>query len=133
MKKSVLMALLASTTKAEEATTATDALSILKGLAEGALDAEGIDILHCASDVETVAQDTITAVKDFEKGGALSDAKGVIAIGKALSSARHALKECHAVKDIEKLGKMATIFSNPVHFLEHVGLDLAVNGVSIYG
>ena len=80
-----------------EVATVDDALDILKGLAEGALDAEGIEILQCASDVETVGKDTITAITDFSKGGLIHDAEGVIALGKALASAKNALKECHAI------------------------------------
>jgi hypothetical protein len=43
------------------------------------------------------------------------------------------MKDCHGVvADIEKLEKMAAIFSSPASFAFHTGKDIIVNGVQIY-
>ena len=107
-------------------------MAVVKGLVEGALDAEGITIIECATDVTHASEDAYAAIKDLKKGGVVNDVHGIVAIGKALYAAHGALKECHLIKDLEKLEKIAKIMSSPAHFAAHTGLDIIVNGVSIW-
>eukprot|EP00355_Strombidium_rassoulzadegani_P003039 CAMPEP_0168612918 /NCGR_PEP_ID=MMETSP0449_2-20121227/3173_1 /TAXON_ID=1082188 /ORGANISM="Strombidium rassoulzadegani, Strain ras09" /LENGTH=186 /DNA_ID=CAMNT_0008653515 /DNA_START=3 /DNA_END=563 /DNA_ORIENTATION=- len=117
-----------------ESLTPKDGLEIVKGILEGAVDAEGLDnIEECLVDTETIVQDAEEAVADFEKKNAAGIAAGLEKLGDAVMEMKDEIKDCEGVKaDLEKLEKMAAIFKSPLTFAYHVGKDLLVNGVQIY-
>lgn len=107
---------------------------ITEGILIGAINAEGLDnIEHCLTDAEHIFGDIKSAVGDFEEKDASGTAKGLKQLGDAVITIGHMMKDCHGVEaDIEKLAKMAAIFSSPASFAYHTGKDIVVNGVQIF-
>ena len=101
----------------------------------GAIDAEGLENIHnCIKDGATIFGDVKTGVQLLQKGDAADELKGLETIGAGIFEIKDAIADCKGVvADFEKLGKMAAVFTNPWSFVYHVGHDLVVNGVAIFG
>lgn len=107
---------------------------ITEGILIGALNAEGLEnIESCLVDAEHIFGDVKSAIGDFEERSASGTSKGLKELGDAVIQISHMMKDCHGVvADVEKLTKMAAIFSSPASFAFHTGKDIIVNGVQIY-
>jgi hypothetical protein len=105
------------------------------GMLKGAIDAEGFtDINSCIADAEVIFKDAEEAVKDFESKDVSKIIDGVKKVADILSEVQKGMSDCsHLKADWEKLAKMAAVFSSPTTFAYHVGKDLMVNGVDIFG
>lgn len=59
---------------------------------------------------------------------------GLLEIGKAVKFIPSAVQDCKAItQDLSKLLKMAEIFGHPLSLIYHVGKNLILNGVDIFG
>ena len=127
-------ALASSSSAAEKVSNLKEVAQITEGILIGAIDAEGLDnIESCLTDGEHIFGDVKSAIDDFEEDTASGTAKGLKKLGEAVVVISHMMKDCAGVAaDIERLEKMAAIFSNPVSFAFHTGKDIVVNGVQIY-
>lgn len=110
------------------------AIQIVKGVLEGAVQAEGFsDIGDCIKDDKVILEDAEVIIKDLEDLSAQSIITGVRDIGVLLEAALKAISMCKGVVgDFEKLAEMTAVLSNPASFTYHVGKDLIINGRSIY-
>lgn len=108
---------------------------IIEGILVGALNAEGLsNIENCIKDSRIVFDDVEEAVQDFEKKTAAGSTAGLAKVGDAVMEIKTMMSVCPGVEvDVQKLEKMAKIFKNPKTFAYHVGKDLLVDGVQIYG
>jgi len=78
--------------------------------------------------------DAKTAVEDFKKKDVSDVIAGIKKIAEMMQVIQQGMKDCsHLKADWAKLAKMSAIFSNPETFAYHVGKDLLINGVQIYG
>lgn len=118
----------------EAKATVGEVAQITEGILIGAVNAEGLDNIEaCLTDAEHVFGDVKAAVGDFEEKTASGTAQGLKELGAAVITISHMMKDCHGVvADIERLEKMAAIFSSPASFAFHTGKDIIVNGVQIY-
>jgi len=110
-------------------------VQIVEGVLKGALDAEGFtDIEKCVQDTEHVISDVEVAVKDFEGHSLPQVVDGIKKIADILKTVKVGMKDCSSMKaDWAKLEAMVKVFDSPTSFAYHVGKDLLVNGVQIYG
>jgi hypothetical protein len=108
---------------------------IVVGILLGAINAEGLEnIQNCIKDGETIFGDVETGIQLLQKGDAADELKGLEAIGAGIFEIKAAIADCKGVvADFDKLAKMAAVFTNPWSFAYHVGRDLVVNGVAIFG
>ena len=107
---------------------------ILQGIVVGALDEAVPSFGDCFADAEKMIGDVEDAVKDFKKGSFSSIKSGIYAVGDAVGDFGTTLQTCESsVQDAEKLVDMASKFSNPWSYVFHIGKDILLNGVDIYG
>ena len=108
-------------------------MTILVGLVEGAVNESVPSIDTCIHDIDNTAEDFETAIADFRKETLQDVENGIVALGDAVSSVAADLHDCEiAIKDVEKLDKMAKTFQSPWSFAYHVGKDILVDGTDIY-
>jgi len=109
--------------------------SIVAGILQGALNAEGFDdINECIKDNEVVFQDAEEAYLDFTSKDYKKITEGVQKVADLLTHVKSGMSDCsHLKADWEKLEKMSDIFASPKAFAYHVGKDLLINGKDIFG
>lgn len=111
------------------------ALLIAGGILKGAVEAEGLSNLEaCLTGGEVIIKDVVEAVEDFELGTAAGAANGLKVLAKLVSEIKGEAVACAGVSaDWKKLQAMISVFDSPLTFAYHVGKDILVNGVQIYG
>ena len=107
---------------------------IAGGLILGAIKAESKPATTCFNDAETLITEIESAVASFKKETFNDVLDGIKMVGTIATQVGTDVKDCEAgVADIEHLIEMAESFSSPWSFAFHVGKDLLLNGVDIYG
>jgi hypothetical protein len=85
-------------------------------------------------DADTVILDAEIAVADFKKMDASDVMAGIKEVAEMMKVVHQGMKDCTSLRaDWRKLEKMIAVFSSPTIFFYHVGKDLMINGVQIYG
>lgn len=112
-----------------------DALLIAGGILKGAVEAEGLTNLEaCLEGGEVIIKDVVEAVQDFELKTAAGTINGLKVLARLVSEVKGEAESCAGVTaDWKKLEAMISIFDSPMSFAYHVGKDILVNGVQIYG
>jgi len=81
-----------------------------------------------------VFKDAEDAFKDFESKDVTKVIDGIKKVADLLENVKTGMSDCAQLKaDWKKLEKMVMIFKSPSSFAYHVGKDLLVNGVDIFG
>lgn len=104
---------------------------VLNGLAVGA---HVEDLATCIKDAVTVGEDFEQAIADFVTEDPTKVKEGIKLIGQALEVLPDAMTACQAsVSEVEKVIAVLKSFTSPLSFVYHVGKNLIVNGVEIFG
>lgn len=88
----------------------------------------------CLTGGEKILGEVVEAVKDFEEKSASGAAAGLKVLAQVVKDISAEVQTCEGVTaDWKRLEAMVTAFDSPLSFAYHVGKDLLVNGVQIYG
>merc|ERR1712072_206196 len=113
---------------------AVDALEMIGGVFLGFAKKEFEDFQDCIAAPEQIFEDLKEALADFKGGNASSVLDGMKQVGDALKTVVTGLKDCKSTwGEIGEFVNAIESFSNPASFALHVGKNILVNGVDIYG